>query len=164
MVLKLNYNILHKYLYVDCQISLYDEPFLSYGPSLGKMHQMTPRWPWYIQVKKYTYARKLHPRGANCIQFALLRAVLELRSISGKEHRMTQNDLQMFKVKMPICMLYILPKSKFSSVSLYDLRFRGNWELGILNSPNEYKFLITFFHIQNSKKKKKKKNILWGSP
>ncbi len=36
---------------------------------------------------------------------------------------MTPNDLDMFRSKIPTCMLHTPPKPKFSSVSLYDEPF-----------------------------------------
>ncbi len=44
--------------------------------------------------------------------------------ISGKVHRMTPNDLDMFKVNNTnTCMLHTPPRPKFSSVPLYDEPF-----------------------------------------
>ncbi len=52
-------------------VSVYQEPFLSYGPIFGKVHWMTPKWfvdmfkKVLQQGRKYTFAYNVHPRGPN---------------------------------------------------------------------------------------------------
>ena len=87
-------------------VSLYDELFLTFGPSFGKVHRMTPNDLNMFKVKNTKMHTTYAPEAQIFVHFALQWAVLSYGPIFGKVHRMTQNDLDMtptdldiFKVK-----------------------------------------------------------------
>ncbi len=51
-------------------VSLYDDPFLSYGLIPRKAHRMTPKWPWPVVVSIYvSHTFNIHPRDSNISPF-----------------------------------------------------------------------------------------------
>ena len=67
-------------------------------------------------INKHTTC--IHPLGKIFVHFILRWSAFELRPLCRKVHRLTLNDLDMFKVKIPTCMPHN-PRS----VSLYDEPF-----------------------------------------
>ena len=80
-------------------VSLYDKPFLSYGPILGKMQRMTLNDLDMFRVKN-TNMHVTYTLGPKFSFVSLYdEPFLSYGPIFGKVHRMTPNDLDMFKVK-----------------------------------------------------------------
>ena len=59
-------------------VSLYDEPFLSYGPIFGKVHRMTPNDLDMFKVKNTNMHVTYTPEAQIFVLFALRSAVFEL--------------------------------------------------------------------------------------
>ncbi len=105
-------------------ILLYDELFLSYGPILGKMHQMTLTWTF--KVKNIN----MHARYTPGPIFSSISLYDEPFSsygpIFGKLHRMTPNDLDVLTLKIPTFILHTPRVSNFypfrSTISRFELR------------------------------------------
>ncbi len=98
-----------------------------------KVHQMTPNYLNMFKVKN-TNIHATYTRGPNFVSLALQQAVFKLwPNLGEKCTQWPQNDLIFSRSKVPIWVLYTYPRSKFSSVSLYDEPFSRKFRF--FNSP-----------------------------
>ncbi len=92
-----------------------------------------PKWPWYVQGKKYQHACYIHPRGQN---FRPFRSVMSRFWVTGQfSEKCTKwpiMTLTSSRSKIPTCMLHKPPGPKFLSSLLYDEPFSR--KLRFLNS------------------------------
>ena len=113
--------------------------------NLGKVHQRTPKWPWHIQVKGVHMDVTNTPRTQFSSVSLYNQPFSSYNSILWKcTAWMTPNDLDLFKIKIPIGIL-LRPKSpKFSC---FALRW-AVWELRVnfvKSAPSEPKWP---WHVQ----------------
>ncbi len=80
-------------------VSLYDEPFLSYGKIDGLVHRMTLNDLDMFKVNNTNMHATNTPESQLYIRFSLRWAGFELRPNFRKVHWITPNDLNMFEVK-----------------------------------------------------------------
>ncbi len=102
------------------------------------------KWPWHVQGQKYQHVCSVHPLPLSEAQifvpFALRWAVLELHGFFAKVHRMTQNDLDMLKVKNTNIRATNTPETQIS------VRFAIRWAVSELwpnfrkSAPNDPKW------------------------
>ena len=85
-----------------------------------------PKWPWHLQGKKYQqscYIHRWHPQGPNyCLFRSPMSCFWVMPLLLGKVHRMTPNDLDMWKIKNTD-MHVNTPHPQFLPVSLYNEPF-----------------------------------------
>ncbi len=87
-----------------------------------------PKWPSYLQSKKYQHACYTHHWGPNFRPFrSTLSQFWVMAQFSEKCTEWPQMTLTCSRSKIPTCMLHKPPRLKFSSVSLYDQPF---WVMG----------------------------------
>ncbi len=115
--------------------------------SFTKGHQMTPKWPWYVQGKIYSYLFYVIPDQI-FICFALWWV---LGQVLQKCIQWPQNDLDMFKIKSTHMHITCIHNAQiFIRFPLQWGIFWGNWES--FQFPTEYKVKINnFCQSQNFK-------------
>ena len=116
-------------------------------PNFRESAPNIPKWPWHAQSHKYQHACYIHPRGPNfCLFCSML--FLSYGPIFGKVHRMTPNDLDMFKVKNTNMHVTYTPEAQIF------VRFALRWAVFELrpyfrkSAPNDPKWP---WHVQGQK-------------
>ena len=146
-----NTNYMHptrpKFLYV----SLYDEPFLSYGPIFGKVHRMTLNDPDMFKVKNTNMYGTYTPEAQSFVCFALRWAVFELHPNFEKS---VLNDLKMTltcsRSKQHICIHSRGPNfipfrsiwwAVFEKIDIFEFPIGHNVKIESLITLNKLKIL-----------------------
>ncbi len=126
-------------------VSLYDEPFLSYGPNFRKSALNDPKWPWHVQGQKYQHACYIHPRGPNFRPFrSTTSRFWVMAQFSEKCTEWPQMTLTCSRSKIPTCMLHTWPEAQiFVPFTLRWALFklRPNYRKSAQNDLNELDML-----------------------
>ena len=77
-VIQIHTNSPYTWLFHTWHFNVHIPQHAQWCVSLGKVHRMVPKWPWYVQGQKYPYGCNINPRGLNMHPFCTVMSRLRV--------------------------------------------------------------------------------------